>query len=187
MATCGGAQGVEVEVFGDEGPGLGQQGLQMRLFLGLHKAEVTLGQCDRGAAGQGAQHRDAGSRPSRRGPGPRGAGEATRFSTTPAKGISGRMQRKPMATAAADWAWPETSSTRTTGQPIICAMSALAPVPNSPGLATPSNRPIEPSARIRSASAATDTSPAMRSGVIAQLSRLTDARPEAAAWKAGSM
>ena len=47
-----------------------------------------------------------------------------------------------------------TSNTSTTGQPIRRAISALAPLPVSPGLATPSNRPIDPSASTSAASSA---------------------------------
>ena len=107
-------------------------------------------------------------------------GLATLFSTTPASRTSGRIVANPSATAAADCACPETSSTKTTGQPIRAAASALAPVPASPGLATPSNKPIDPSAMISSAPAATLTNPCRRAGDIAQVSRLTETRPAAA-------
>ena len=91
------------------------------------------------------------------------------------------------AIAAAVWAWPEGSITNSTGHPVISAMSAVAPVPETPRAATPSNNPIEPSASTRSASAPRLARWTIASDAIAQLSRLTDGRPVATAWNAGSM
>ena len=53
---------------------------------------------------------------------------ATLLRTTPATAMRGSKRAQPSATAAADCAWPVTSSTRRTGQPKRAAMSALAPV-----------------------------------------------------------
>ena len=108
-------------------------------------------------------------------------GLATRLSTTPASATSLRSVAKPSAVAAADCACPDMSSTSTTGQPARAAISALAPVPVSPDVATPSNNPIEPSASTRSAPSAACISDARCAGCIAQLSRLSEARPDAAA------
>ena len=64
--------------------------------------------------------------------------------------MRGSYRAQPSAMAAADCAWPDTSSTSSTGQPKRAAISALAPVrPGSPAM--PSNRPMEPSAMTRSA------------------------------------
>ena len=107
--------------------------------------------------------------------------------SAPAKGRSGRSVAKPRAVAAADCACPLTSRISTTGQPIIWAISALEPMPVSPFVATPSNRPIDPSARTRSAGGWPVTWAISRPGSIAQASRLKLARPEAARWNPGSM
>jgi len=114
-------------------------------------------------------------------------GEATRLRITPATRTPGRNRAMPCATAAAVCACPLASITRTTGQPIRCAKSALAPLPVAPGAATPSNSPIDPSARTRSAPSATVNIPSSIPGGIAQVSRLNEKRPLAARWKAGSM
>ena len=112
---------------------------------------------------------------------------ATLFSTTPATAMRGSYRAQPSATAAADCAWPETSSTRTTGQPNRAAMSALAPV-RPISWRMPSKRPMEPSAMTRSASLAAPETMAPRRGlVMAKLSRLKLGAPVAAAWKAESM
>ena len=71
--------------------------------------------------------------------------------------------------------------------PSAAATSAEAPLrPLSAG--TPSNSPIEASQSASSLFAAACAASAARSlGGMAQESRLTPSRPDAAAWKAGSM
>ena len=96
------------------------------------------------------------------------------------------IDAKPSAVAPADCAWPDTSSTSSTGSPSLRASAAALPsVPPGPGRAAPSNSPI---------AASTTSSPSpevarrltIGSG-IAQPSRLTDGWPVAAAWKPGSI
>ena len=60
------------------------------------------------------------------------------------------------------------------------AVSALLPNPLCPRVATPSKSPIDPSATQISAPAAWLAMAPSRPGPIAQLSRLNDARPQAA-------
>ena len=71
--------------------------------------------------------------------------------------------------------------------PSAAATSAEAPVrPAAPG--TPSNNPIEASHSASALSlAARAASAARSSGAMAQELRLTPSRPDAAAWKAGSI
>jgi hypothetical protein len=79
---------------------------------------------------------------------------------------------------------PLASTTRTTGQPVRRATSAVEPLPSE----APSNRPMTPSPITSSAPAPARAAKADRvSGRIAQASRLRQGRPLAALWKAGSM
>ena len=59
-------------------------------------------------------------------------GLATRLSTTPARRTPARKSRSPAAIAAAVCACPDGSITSTTGQSSIAAISAVAPVPETP-------------------------------------------------------
>ena len=122
---------IEVErALGDVGEPV-ETVFQIGGLSGLHESKVPFRQREAGIAGDRAeQGRPIRSRPSstRR----RCRSLATLFSTTPATRMRGSKRAQPSATAAADWACPDASSTRSTGQPKRAAMSALAPVRPAP-------------------------------------------------------
>ena len=108
----------------------------------------------------------------------------TRLKTAPATWTSVRWPAKPCSTAAAEAACPRTSTTRTTGQPVAAARSAVEPLSR----VAPSKSPMTPShTRISAPSPRRRATAARLRRGMAQGSMLRQGRPLAALWNAGSM